>query len=209
MSSPFARDPKLLDYATEKARDVYPKQKRPWRACTTLKHHTTSAESHFLYTLARDQGPGNYADLGCLWGGSSATIGHGLEEAKGGSVYSVDYFGTGPEQDTGVSGAPKKIEEYFSSAFKKTDVTICKGTTKAFSHVINVPFKGVFIDACHCHVHSKEDWDLWSPKVVVGGYVAFHDCHFDGVAKTISEVDLTKWEFIRKVFSIVAFRRVG
>lgn len=33
----------------------------------------------------------------------------------------------------------------------------------------------VFIDACHCFAHVISDFFCYSPKVKVGGYIAFHD----------------------------------
>lgn len=203
----FERDTDLLDFASEKKRDVFGIEPTPWDK-VTLRKHTTSAESHLLYKLAKEQGPGNYADLGCLYGGSAATIAHGLEEAGGGFIYCVDYFGTGPWQDPGVTGAPDLINDYFTKTFKQVKHQICAGPTADWSSRLQVPLQGIFIDAGHDYENCKRDWELWNSKVVPGGWVAFHDTNFTGVNKVLNEIDLSKWQFIRQVFSIKVYRKI-
>ena len=205
----FLRDYSLLDLATEKVRDVWPNQPRPW-AQTVLKKDTSSAESHFLYTLAKEQGPGNYADLGCLLGGSSATMAHALEETAGGIIYAVDYFGDGPvgEDVSANMRAPRAIQRYFEKTFSKVALRICKGSTAEHASLIHEKFQGIFIDAGHDYENCKQDFELWGPKVAVGGWVAFHDTNFLGVDQVIREVDPKKWKLIKHVYSTKAYRKV-
>ena len=208
MEDKYKRDPNLLDFKTEKVRDVFPKEEKPWTKCK-LKRHTTSAESHLLYKLAKDGGPGNYADVGCLFGGSTSSFGHGLEAGgHTGTIYAVDYFGTGPENDPGVLAAPVAIEKYFLDTFKKATVKICIGTSVDWSQKLDIKFNGVFIDADHCYEHCSQDIAAWGPKIEKGGFMCFHDTNFLGVDKAIKELDPKIWRFEQHIFSIKVFRRL-
>lgn len=207
MEEKYKRDPNLLDFATEKARDVFPREEKPWAKCK-LKRHTTSAESHLLYKLTKEGGPGSYADVGCLFGGSTSSIGHGLEAGGHlGTVYAVDYFGTGPENDPGSAAAPDAIKKYFVDTFKNVKVIICAGSSLEWAQRLDIKFKGIFIDADHCYESCREDIRVWGPKIEKGGFFAFHDTNFLGVAKALEELDRDVWRFEQHIFSIKVFRR--
>jgi hypothetical protein len=51
------------------------------------------------------------------------------------------------------------------------------------------PIHLLFIDASHKYKDVLNDWQLWSPFIPLGGYVAFHDygTRFKGVDKVIKE----------------------
>ena len=207
MEDKYKRDPNLLDFKTEKARDVFPKDEKPWAKCK-LKRHTSSAESHLLYKLVKEGGPGNYADVGCLFGGSTSSLGHGLEAGNHtGTIYAVDYFGTGPENDPGSLTAPAGITKYFEETFTKAKVVICAGTSIEWANRLDIRFNGVFIDADHCYESCKKDIEAWGPKIEKGGFFVFHDTNFLGVAKALEEMNKNMWAFERQVFSIKLFRR--
>ena len=204
----YARDPNLLDFATEKARDVFPNEERPWTKCP-LKKHTSSAETHLLFKLAKEGGPGNYADVGSLFGGSTATLGHGVAASGNpGTIYSVDYFGTGPGNDPGVASAPENIKRYFKTMLPSVPVVICPGDSATWGKRFNLEFSGVFIDADHSYESCKADVLAWGPKVKIGGWIAFHDTNFTGVDAVVKQLDLKVWKFERQVFSIKVFRRL-
>lgn len=207
MIDKYARDANLLDFKTEKVRDVYRNEAKPWAKCK-IKRHTTSAESHLLYKLAKEAGPGDYADVGCLYGGSTSSLGHGLEAGgHTGTIYAVDYFGTGPSNDPGVKTAPDVIKKYFSDTFKDINVVICAGPSTEWAKKLNVKLNGAFIDADHCYESCKADIEAWEPKIKKNGFFAFHDTNFLGVDKALSELDTNIWKFEQHIFSIKVFRR--
>jgi predicted O-methyltransferase YrrM len=39
----------------------------------------------------------------------------------------------------------------------------------------NKPIRVLFIDGCHQREYAQKDFDLWSPLVIQGGIIAFHD----------------------------------
>lgn len=209
-SPEYVQDTDLIDFHSEKAGVVFPSEAKPWvKQGGKIKRHTTSAETHLLYKLTKEMGPGNYADIGSMHGGSACTIGQGLEDAGCGHVYCVDFFGTGPGWCPGSSAAPQNIKNYFSENFTKAKVEICAGTTEHYGRLINIPFNGIFIDADHTFKSCKQDFELWSSKVIIGGWVAFHDRQFVEVQRFLRELDGNKdWKHERTVFTTEVFRRV-
>lgn len=204
----YARDEVRIDFKTEKVRDVFPYEDKPW-VKSPIKKHTVTAESHFLYKLAKEAGPGLIADVGTLNGGSACTLGHGLEEAGGGVIHAFDYFGSGTREEAGDPLAPGIIQQYFDSAFLNTKVQCHLGNCHVTAPLVEGEFAMAWIDADHSYECCKKDWNIWSKKVKVGGVIAFHDYQFFGVHQVIGEIDKSKWQYIRQVFSTVAFRRLA
>lgn len=58
-----------------------------------------------------------------------------------------------------------------------------------------LPIKMLFIDSDHRYVHVKAEWEKYSPFVVKGGWVFFHDCDetSEGVVRVFAEIDGKKW----------------
>lgn len=55
----------------------------------------------------------------------------------------------------------------------------------------NLPIKVLFIDGDHTYEGVKADWEKYSPLVVKGGWVFFHDCDetSPGVVKLFDEIN--------------------
>lgn len=69
----------------------------------------------------------------------------------------------------------------------------------------------LFIDADHDYENVKSDFERYSPLLVVGGFLIFHDYGdlFPGVVRTINELDKTKFVFVEKVGALGIFRRTA
>ena len=206
----YARDPNLLNFKTEKVRDTkWNQDPKPWIK-SPFKKHTTSAESHLLFDVAKRVGPGNYADLGVMHGGSTATLAHGLfAGGHRGSIYAVDYFGSvGKGPHSGSKNAPSKILDYFSDTFPpEIELNICIGDISDWGRKIISPFKFVFIDGDHDYPHARSDFTIWGQLVEYKGLLAFHDTHFLSVNKVISEIG-DNWKLIDHIFSIKLFQKI-
>lgn len=204
------RDSNLVNFKTEKARDLWPGGTRPW-VKAPFKRGTSSGESHLLFMLAWSLGPGNYADVGTLHGGSTVALAHGLNSGgHRGKVYSVDLFGqriNGEKQ--GSVTTPAKLQAYFDKTFKDVELVICKGFSAEWAEKIQEKFKFVFIDADHSYENCKADTLGWAPKVEPGGYMAFHDSHFLSVDQVIrEEMNPENWKQTHHVFTIKVFQRL-
>lgn len=58
-----------------------------------------------------------------------------------------------------------------------------------------LPVKMLFIDSDHRYEHVKAEWNKYSPFIVKGGWVFFHDCDetSEGVVKVFKEIK-GKWK---------------
>ena len=56
-----------------------------------------------------------------------------------------------------------------------------------------LPIKVLFIDGDHTVEGVKDDWDNFSPFVVKGGWVFFHDADYGGVLEFTKKLPKVKW----------------
>lgn len=149
---------------------------------------------------------GDYLNLGHGRGGSAMCLAAGLKDRnKVGMVHSVDTFSTN-------SGYKKHAAE---DALAKTELTgfvkLYRGLTKTFVPTfteMNLTF--LFIDADHSYNGVNEDFQAFSPSVMVGGAVGFHDTNQEPSHKVISE-NITgnhDWVQICHVNRIEIFKRI-
>ena len=164
-----------------------------------------------MYKIAKELGPGNYADLGTLLGGSAVTVGIAINEFSEKSyLYTVDLFDLywDTEKDLARS-IPDKLSNFFKEKVKNVTLKVCKEDTSTVGNRLEIPFNFVFIDADHSYEACKKDWESWSRLVKIGGMVAFHDCNILDVDKVINEIDQTKWECVKQIYSIKVFKRIN
>lgn len=57
----------------------------------------------------------------------------------------------------------------------------------------NLPIKVLFIDGDHTYKGVKDDWDNFSPFVVKGGWVFFHDADSGDVQRFVKKLKNPKW----------------
>lgn len=59
-----------------------------------------------------------------------------------------------------------------------------------------LPIKMLFIDSDHRYEHVKAEWKKYSPFIVKGGWVFFHDCDetSEGVVRAFREIDGKQWK---------------
>lgn len=72
---------------------------------------------------------------------------------------------------------------------------IHKGSNEAVKNW-DLPINVLFIDGDHSYGGCKDDWENFSPFVVEGGWVLFHDCDATspGVVQVFQEIDGKKWK---------------
>jgi len=209
MNKSQVRHLELLDWKTEKVRDVenWAKHHKPYLVYPEKGLHS-SAEKHLFYLIGKHMGKGNYANLGTWGGASAACLAYGIKEAgQGGTIYAVDVFSINK-----VKIMPTRIPEHFKKLglSDHVDLKICKGFTSEWAVKLkDVKFKFILVDADHSYKSCREDYDLWSPLLEVGGEIAFHDCEYEEVDRVLKESLVEpEWKFIRQIWKTMLYRKM-
>lgn len=156
-------------------------------------------EGYALLQLA-EHGPGVGAvvEIGSFAGRSTAWLATGSRRAKREKVNAVDHFRGSPEHHAGgafesslVTGGSlrERFERNLASAGVADWVRVLgegsPDAAKSWSH----PIRLLFIDGDHSYEASRADYEAWSPWLVEGGVVAFHDIGiFPGVTRFYEEL---------------------
>jgi predicted O-methyltransferase YrrM len=149
-------------------------------------------EAELVYDLPRLAGGGVIANLGHARGGSAMLMASGLRDYNlAGFVYSVDVFNWNMDQ------YQKEVDRVKENKLSKY-IQICNGTTEYWGSVVaelNASFSLMFIDANHRYDGVKQDVEIWSPMVKVGGLLAFHDTNQEDIHRVLREeiLDSAKW----------------
>ena len=134
----------------------------------------TSAEGEALFALASQcRPPGIIVEIGSWMGKSTTWLAKGSKSGSGLKIHAVDPH----------SRRPGTFEE-FTRNMKRAgveDLVVPYVMTSAEAAPrINDPVVLAFIDGSHKYEDAKLDIRLWFPKVVEGGYMAFHDALING-----------------------------
>jgi predicted O-methyltransferase YrrM len=181
---------------------VYRQEAKPWGE-PPYPHRSrhASVELHYLYRTALQLG-GNVANLGTYRGSTASAMAHGIKDAGGGKVYTVDLH------DENGAYSIEQLRPVFEGRGLGDYVEFCKGYTHQWAKRLgDKSFNLLFIDADHHYESCLQDFKLWSPLVSPAGIVAFHDVDINTVDRVIRE-ELKDWEQIDHVFKIKSFRRM-
>lgn len=161
-------------------------------------------EGKLLYNLARNcKGNGIIVEIGSWKGKSTIFLGNGSKNGKKINIYAID-------SHTGSSEHKKRYGEIWTyKEFKKNIkdakvndliIPIIK-TSEEAAKTFNKPIELIFIDGAHEYKLVKLDFDLWFPKVINGGIIAFHDTiGWDGPKKIV-----TNYVYRSKYFKNIKF----
>lgn len=134
-------------------------------------------QAKFLYGEAMRSPDGVFVEIGTQSGGSAVVLA-GAAEESGKILYCVDpYELFVPEY--------RKIERRFRSNMKDAGLSnweLLRGFSEDIAPDFTQEISLLYIDGNHVYDYVLKDWILWSPKVVAGGIVVFHDSdHVDVV----------------------------
>lgn len=208
------KDYSLVDWKTSKVRDVpeWAKDKKSWGDYPRAHRRDSSAERHLYYRIAKDLGPGNYADIGVWRGGSAAALANGLfDGGHKGTIYAVDFFDTSDGRGRSFGFPSTTLELYIKnkSLDRYVDLKVCKGhSVEIGKSIIKTEFNFVSIDGDHTYSGAKADTDNWAPKVKKGGLLAFNDVACLSVTKVMNELNSNEWSFLRQIFNTKVFKRI-
>ncbi len=138
----------------------------------------TDKEGETLYNLAKNcKGNGVIVEIGSWKGKSTIWIASGSKSGNKVKVYAID-------PHTGSSEHQKEGEKIYTfEEFKKNiknakvdDIVVpLVKTSEDAAKNFDEPIELIFIDGAHEYESVKLDFDLWFPKVINGGIMAFHD----------------------------------
>jgi len=141
-----------------------------------IEGEVDSEECEILYELAKKCKKGVIVEIGSYKGLSTVCLGYGSMDGFKKRVYGVDTFvGTGEKANLNL---PSYLSEFRKNIFNnrlhklvKPRVGLSIEVAKTFKQKIGL----LFIDGGHAYEDIKSDFKSWSPKMIKGGVIAFHD----------------------------------
>lgn len=138
----------------------------------------SAKEGELLYKLAKNcKGNGVIVEIGSFKGKSTIWLAQGSKAAKNIKVYAIDPH-TGAGEYSSLYGATSTFEEFRKHIenAKVNDIVVpLRKMSEEAAREFKEPVELVFIDGAHEYELVKLDFDLWSPKLVDHGIIAFHD----------------------------------
>ena len=127
----------------------------------------TDEEGEALYELAKAcTGRGAIVEIGSWKGKSTICLGLGSRAGAGGRVHAVD-----PHADYRFGDFRANVERAGIADL----VTPIAAMSQSAADDFHEPIELLFVDGSHEYDLVLEDFEKWVPKVVQGGWVAFHD----------------------------------
>jgi len=127
----------------------------------------TDEEGEALYELAkRCTGRGAIVEIGSWKGKSTICLGLGSRAGNGVRIVAID-----PHTDYRFGDFKANIERAAIADL----VTPVPALSQAAADDFREPIELLFVDGSHEEEDVRADFDQWVPKVVDGGWVAFHD----------------------------------
>jgi predicted O-methyltransferase YrrM len=127
----------------------------------------TDEEGEALYELARScTGKGVIVEIGSWKGKSTVCLGIGSQEGERVPVYAID-----PHADYRFGDFKTNVERARIAELVRPIASLSQAAADRFEE----PIELLFVDGSHEYELVLEDFEKWVPKVVDGGWVAFHD----------------------------------
>jgi MMP 1-O-methyltransferase len=127
----------------------------------------TDEEGEALYELARRcRGDGVILEIGSWKGKSTVCLGLGSQAGNSVPVYAVD-----PHADYRFGDFKANVERAGISELVHPIASLSQAAADGFEQ----PIELLFVDGSHEYDLVLEDFEQWVPKVIDGGWVAFHD----------------------------------
>jgi hypothetical protein len=137
----------------------------------------STPEVLLLYQQAREARGGAIVEIGSFHGRSTSALALGSQDGNGAPVYAIDPYVTFTGPLGGKFGPRDKIGFFqnllFTAAVPQVWVIHLPSVQAAKGW--QEPIALLWIDGDHTYEGVKADFDSWSPFVIPGGLVAFHD----------------------------------
>jgi hypothetical protein len=127
----------------------------------------TDEEGEALYELARRcTGRGVFAENGSWTGKSTICLGLGSRAGAGVRIFAID-----PHADYRFGDFKANVERAGIGELVTPIASLSQPAADDFQE----PIEFLFVDGSHEYELVLEDFEKWVPKVIEGGWVAFHD----------------------------------
>lgn len=203
----WEREALVVDGTPETADDVE-------RIASQVRGWLTSAEGRMLYALARASS-GPIVEVGSWRGKSTVWLAWGSKHGKRVPVYAIDHH-QGSSEHQGWAGLSTPFGTYLEfwqnmreAGAADMVVPLVMSSGLAAQRFEDDSIDGGFIDASHEYDLVLQDFLRWDKKVRRDGWLAFHDCGWDGPGKVVREhVFATgEWLFEGQADSIIVVRK--
>jgi MMP 1-O-methyltransferase len=137
------------------------------RSTGSIEGWLTDDEGKFLYCAARNcTGKGAIVEIGSWKGKSTVFIGKGSESAGKIKIYAIDPH---------IEGTYEEFKRNIKNAeLNDIVIPVVKTSGEAAKDFLE-PVEFIFIDGDHTYEKVKQDFELWFPKLINKGIIAFHD----------------------------------
>lgn len=162
-------------------------------------------EGELLFRLARSCiGRGVIVEIGSWKGRSSTWLGCGSRAGASVPIYAVDpHTGSEEHQDGTPVWTFPEFTTHIARAGLSDLVHPVVATSRDAALAFEEPIELLFIDGAHDYDSVRQDFELWAPKVVDGGVIAFHDSvEWAGFPDVVRLVE-------QRLYRSSSFRKVG
>ncbi len=159
---------------------------------STVDGWLSTREGKLLYTLANKcKGKGAIVEIGSWKGKSTIWLANGSKLAGNSKIHAID-----PHVGSSEHNTPEQqvwTFDQFKANIEKAGVAdhivpLIMTSEKA-AQDFDKPVELIFIDGAHEYEYVKQDFELWFPKVIPGGVMAFHDTvGWDGPKKVVKDL---------------------
>lgn len=153
-------------------------------------------EGKLLYNLAKNcKGKGVIVEIGSWKGKSTIWLSYGSKEGPKSKIFAIDpHIG---EIDEGkiIESSLQKFKYNITNAGVSDIVESIIKTSQEGVKDVKEPVELIFIDGLHEYDYVKLDFELWFPKIINNGTIAFHDFYRFGVTRFIKKYILTSNHF--------------
>lgn len=160
------------------------------RAVKDVPGWLAESEGELLFNLAKNcVGKGVIVEIGSWKGRSTIWLAKGSRAGHGVKIYAVDPHANTP-------GHRRQGEQWTYDEFKRNivkagiaDLVVpLVSTSETAASDFAEPVEMIFIDGDHEYESVRRDFELWFPKVIENGVMAFHDTtNWEGPRKLVTE----------------------
>jgi len=183
------------------------------RLADAVEGWLTPEEGRLLYNLAKTcTGQGVIVEIGSWKGKSTIWLGRGSKAGGRVPIYAIDPH-TGSAETWQMFGEVWTFDEFLAN-IQTADVAglviplrqMSEEAARSFDKAVEL----IFIDGAHEYATVRLDFELWFPKVIAGGIMAFHDADAPGPRAVIEEfvVKPGRFRHCRFVHSILVAQKV-
>jgi len=161
----------------------------------------TDEEGEALYELARTcSGRGAIVEIGSWKGKSTICLGLGSRDGAGVRIFAID-----PHADYRFGDFKTNVERAGIADL----VTPIASLSQAAADGFDEPIELLFVDGSHEYDLVLEDFEQWVPKVVDGGWVAFHDTTWTAGPRKVVGQAVYRGRLFKDVRFVVGSLTVG